>query len=184
MRELPAESGIGLANWNWKAVCQYVSERFGISLSRSTCLNYPRLHEGRLCTTWDLPSSVPRSGWSRLMRPNGRPSWRSTPSCGTRRTGPEPRYSLLTRLTSVRTRSCGASGCCVESRPPVFTGAGFGGLEQPALRREGQLLFGGLFGDGRGRMDGTGGKQQLRNLGGNSSDLGGSEQLTAGGERI
>ena len=40
VRELPAESGIGLANWNWKAVCQYVSERFGISLSRSTCLNY------------------------------------------------------------------------------------------------------------------------------------------------
>ena len=40
VRELPAESGIGLANWNWKVVCQYVSERFGISLSRSTCLNY------------------------------------------------------------------------------------------------------------------------------------------------
>ena len=31
-----------LANWNWKVVCQYVSERFGISLSRSTCLNYLR----------------------------------------------------------------------------------------------------------------------------------------------
>ena len=40
MRESPAESGISLANWNWKVVCQYVSERFGISLSRSTCLNY------------------------------------------------------------------------------------------------------------------------------------------------
>ena len=40
VRELPAESGIGLANWNWKAVCQYVSERFGISLSRSSCLNW------------------------------------------------------------------------------------------------------------------------------------------------
>ena len=37
---LPAKSGIELANWNWKVVCQYVSERFGISLSRSTCLNY------------------------------------------------------------------------------------------------------------------------------------------------
>ena len=40
VRESPAESGISLANWNWKVVCQYVSERFGISLSRSTCLNY------------------------------------------------------------------------------------------------------------------------------------------------
>ena len=40
VQELPANSGIELANWNWKVVCQYVSERFGISLSRSTCLNY------------------------------------------------------------------------------------------------------------------------------------------------
>ena len=37
---LPAYSGIELANWNWKVVCQYISKRFGISLSRSTCLNY------------------------------------------------------------------------------------------------------------------------------------------------
>ena len=41
-----------LANWNWKVVCQYVSERFGISLSRSTCLNYLR----RL----DSPSKRPK----------------------------------------------------------------------------------------------------------------------------
>ena len=58
----------------------FVWERFGISLSRSSCLNY--LH--RL----DLPSSGPRSAWSRLMRPNGRPSWRSMPLCMRRRDGP------------------------------------------------------------------------------------------------
>ena len=40
MQELPTESGIELANWNWKVVHQFVSERFGISLSPSTCLNY------------------------------------------------------------------------------------------------------------------------------------------------
>ena len=40
MLELPAAVGIELANWNWKVVCQYVSERLGISLSRSSCLNY------------------------------------------------------------------------------------------------------------------------------------------------
>ena len=40
VQELPGNSGIELANWNWKVVCQYVSERFGINLSRSTCLNY------------------------------------------------------------------------------------------------------------------------------------------------
>ena len=41
VKEPPARSGVGLANWNWKVVRQFVSERFGISLSRSSCLNYP-----------------------------------------------------------------------------------------------------------------------------------------------
>ena len=38
--EPPAKSGIELANWNWKVVRQFVPERFGICLSRSSCLNY------------------------------------------------------------------------------------------------------------------------------------------------
>ena len=36
----PATAGIQLANWYWKVVRQFVSERFGISLSRSSCLNW------------------------------------------------------------------------------------------------------------------------------------------------
>ena len=40
VQEQPANSGIELANWNWKVVCQYISGHFGISLSRSACLNY------------------------------------------------------------------------------------------------------------------------------------------------
>ena len=40
MQELPAKLGIELANWNCKVVRQFVSERFGIRLSRSSCLNY------------------------------------------------------------------------------------------------------------------------------------------------
>ena len=40
MQELPAVAGIELANWNWRVVHQFVSERFGIGLSRSGCLNY------------------------------------------------------------------------------------------------------------------------------------------------
>ena len=40
MQEPPAESGIELANWNWKVVRQYIAERCGISLSRSSCLNW------------------------------------------------------------------------------------------------------------------------------------------------
>ena len=36
----PAKSGIELANWNWKVVHQFIFERFGIRVSRSSCLNY------------------------------------------------------------------------------------------------------------------------------------------------
>ena len=40
MEQPPAAAGIGLANWYWKVVRQFVSERFGISLCRSSCLNW------------------------------------------------------------------------------------------------------------------------------------------------
>ena len=36
----PAAVGIELANWNWKVVRQFVQERFGLVLSRSSCCNY------------------------------------------------------------------------------------------------------------------------------------------------
>ena len=103
VQEQPAMAGIELANWNWKVVHRFVSERFGVSLNRSSCLNY--LH------AWGLPSSAPRSGCSRRTKPNGRPSRRNTPPCGTRRGALAARYSSLTRPISGLTRSCGASGC-------------------------------------------------------------------------
>ena len=37
---MPEAAGIGLANWNWRVDHRFVSERFGLSLSRSSCLNY------------------------------------------------------------------------------------------------------------------------------------------------
>ena len=40
MQEVPSRSGIGMANWNWRVVHQFVSERFSINLSRGSCLNY------------------------------------------------------------------------------------------------------------------------------------------------
>ena len=40
VQRTPATAGIALANWNWKVVCQYISGHFGISLSRSSCLNW------------------------------------------------------------------------------------------------------------------------------------------------
>ena len=36
----PAETGMALANWSWKVVRQFVQDRFGQVLSRSSCLNY------------------------------------------------------------------------------------------------------------------------------------------------
>ena len=40
VQELPSQAGIDLSNWNWKAVRRLVEERFGLTLSRSSCLNY------------------------------------------------------------------------------------------------------------------------------------------------
>ena len=39
--ELPSQAGIELSNWNWRVVRRFVQERFGLALSRSSCLNYP-----------------------------------------------------------------------------------------------------------------------------------------------
>ena len=39
VQELPGAVGIGLANWNWRVVHQFVVDWFDISLSRSSCLN-------------------------------------------------------------------------------------------------------------------------------------------------
>jgi hypothetical protein len=36
----PQGSGIELANWNWKVVRDFITQRFGHELCRSTCLNY------------------------------------------------------------------------------------------------------------------------------------------------
>ena len=42
VQQLPSPAGITLSNWNWKAVRRYVADRFGLALSRSSCLNYLR----------------------------------------------------------------------------------------------------------------------------------------------
>ena len=36
----PSEVGVALANWNWKAVRQFVEARCGIRLGRSACTRY------------------------------------------------------------------------------------------------------------------------------------------------
>jgi transposase len=36
----PRDAGIDLGDWNWKVVRRFVQARFGVTLSRRTCLNY------------------------------------------------------------------------------------------------------------------------------------------------
>ena len=40
VQQPPSASGLELANWYWRVVRRFVSERFGLNLSRSSCLNY------------------------------------------------------------------------------------------------------------------------------------------------
>ena len=54
VQQPPTTSGMESANWYWKVVRQFVLEGWGIGLSRSSYLNYPRLHEGRL---WWTPAA-------------------------------------------------------------------------------------------------------------------------------
>jgi transposase len=40
VQEAPAAAGIDLANWNWKVVRLFLEKHFGLTLCRSSCLNY------------------------------------------------------------------------------------------------------------------------------------------------
>ncbi len=103
MEQPPAAAGIQLANWYWRVVRQFVSERFGISLCRSSCLNW--LY--RLGFAFKRPKK-------RLLKANEskREAFVAEYAPGGRRpNGLKPAYSLLMRPTSGRTRNCGTSGC-------------------------------------------------------------------------
>jgi len=40
VQDTPAAVGLDLANWNWKVVRLFTEKRFGLTLCRSSCLNY------------------------------------------------------------------------------------------------------------------------------------------------
>ena len=147
--ESPATSGMELANWYWKGVRQFVGERFGVELSRSSCLNW--LH--RLGFSCKRPKQ-------RLVKANGSKreafvaEYAALREAAPEGGGPrERRENILCRRGALP----GGRGTEGQMGAPGRTGPG--GLDQPAVRREGQLLFGGVLGDGRGGMDGTGGEQ-------------------------
>ena len=108
MQQLPEQAGIELANWYWNVVRQFVSERFDVSLSRSSCLNY--LH--RLGFAFKRPKK-------RLLKADE--AKRETFVAEYAALSEEAQRSgakifFAERPTSVRTQSCEGSGCCGEGR--------------------------------------------------------------------
>ena len=157
MEQPPATAGIVMANWYWKVVRQFVSERFGISLSRSSCLNWLR----RLGFAFKRPKK-------RLLKADA----------AKRETFVAEYAALVDEAQQVGAKVffVDEAHFRADADPVSGYGAGSagqmgaqrraspGGLDQPALGRKGQLLFGGVPGNRRGGMDGTGGQQQLCNL--------------------
>ena len=102
----PSWSGMEMANWYWKVVGQFVSERFGVRLCRSppaADLDYLR----RLGFAFKRPKK-------RLVKANEAKREAFVAEYAafrdeTGRTG--GKVFLLTRPTSGPTPSCGASGC-------------------------------------------------------------------------
>ena len=121
MQESPAESGIELANWNWRAVRQFILEHFGISLSRGSCLNY--LH--RLGFAFKRPKK-------RLIKADAakRGSFRG----GVRR--PVGRGAPVWGQDILRRRSPLPCGRGTAGQVGAEGRASLGGLQQPALRRK------------------------------------------------
>ena len=150
MQEQPANSGIELANWNWKVVCQYISGHFGIRLSRSACLNW--LHQ--LGFAFKRPKK-------RLLKADA-----------------EKREAFVAEYAALMEEACQSNAKTFFADEAHFRAdaelrrqvgaerrASLGGLDQSEVRREGQLLLGSVPGDRRGGMDGLRGEQQQRNVG-------------------
>ena len=209
VQEPPGASGIDLANWYWKVVRRFALERFGIGLSRSSCVNW--LHrlgfafkrpKKRLLKADEAKREAFVAEYAALREEAGRKEARiffadeahfradaelrgkwvlkGKPALVD---STSPRYGEKASYYSAVCLETGEvewmelegnsnSGTSVafleqlrERHPGPMRVTCFGGLDQPAVWREGQLLFGGVPGDGRGGMDGTGGQQQQWDLG-------------------
>ena len=139
-----------MANWNWRLVNRFVWERCGISLSRSSCLNW--LH--RLGFAFKRPKK-------RLLKADE-----------------AKRESFVVEYAALMEEACQSNakiffadeahfradaelrGKWVLRGEPALVDS-----SSPRYGGEGQLLFGGVLGDRRGGVDGTGREQQLRNIG-------------------
>ena len=149
VQALPEKAGIDLANWNWKVVRRFVQERFGLSLSSSSCLNY--LH--------------------RLGFVLKRPKKHFLKADEAKREAFVAAYAaLLVEARQLGTKVFFAdeahfrADADLRGKWVLIGRAGAGRFDQPTVGRKGQLLFGGVPGDRRGGDYGTAEVQQRRNL--------------------
>ena len=151
VQELPAAAGINLANWNWRVVRQFVSERFGTVLSRSSCLNW--LHR--------LGFAFKRRK-KRLVKADE-----------------AKREAFVAVYADLREKAEGTDGKIFFADEAHFradaelrgkwTLRGEPALVDSTSPRRGERVSyysAVCLGYGRGGMDGTGGEQQCRNIGG------------------
>ena len=148
MQQSPAMAGMALANWNWKLVKQFVWERYGISLSRSSCLNY--LH--RLGFAFKRPKKrllKADEGKREAFVVEYAALWEECQQTGARILfADEAHFRADAELRGKWVQK--GQPALLESTSP----------RQSQVWRESQLLFGGMPGDRRCGMDGTGGQQQ------------------------
>ena len=132
MEQPPAAAGLELANWYWKAVRQFVLERFGIGLRRSSCLNW--LH--RLGFAFKRPKKrllKADEGKREAFVAEYAAMWEESQGSGTRIFFADEAHF---RADAELRGEVGAEGrICL------------GGLHQSQLWGEGQLLPGGVPGD-------------------------------------
>ena len=144
VQALPEKAGIGLANWNWKVVRRFVQERFGLSPSRSSCLNY--LH--------------------RLGFVLKRPKKRFLKADEAKREAFVAVYAeLLAEAQQVGAKVFFAdeahfrADADLRGKLGTQRRASAGRFDQPPVGRKGQLLLGGVPGDRRSGAYGVGREQ-------------------------
>ena len=133
-----------------RVVREFVASWFGISLSRSSCLNYLQ----RLGFAFKRPKK-------RLLKADE-----------------AKRESFVAEYAALMEEACQSNakiffadeahfradaelrGKWVSRGEPALVDS-----TSPEVRRKGQLLFGGVLGDGGGGVEGTGGEQQQRDIG-------------------
>ena len=150
MEQPPATAGIVMANWYWKVVRQFVSERFGISLSRSSCLNW--LH--RLGFAFKRPKK-------RLLKADESKRetfvaeyavlWEEAQRTGAR--------IFFADEAHFRADAELRGKWVLKGKPALVDSS------SPRYGEKASYYSGGVPGDGRGGMEGTGGQQQQRDLG-------------------